>query len=100
MKPMILIACLLLTGCQTPVKELCRHRVKSQHAAAVEKYGKENVQIWRLKNADQSTYRYHAQVSVRPNGVGTPWRWLPNRCIVEYLSDTPQAGCTPFERMK
>ena len=100
MKYALLIACLALASCATPVKELCIDRVRSQHNAAARQYGEVNVETWRLKNEVPYPYKYHAQVRVRPAGEGTPWMWLPNTSITEYLSDAPQKGCTPMERIK
>jgi hypothetical protein len=91
--------CLVLLGCRG-VDEKCRHRVLSQYAAAVEQYGPENAEIWRMQNADPKPYLYHAQVRVRPEGPGTSWFWLPNQPITEFLSKDPQKGCKPLTKIK
>lgn len=100
MKYLTIIALLLLTGCGDTLPELCRHIVLSQHAAAVEKYGAENVETWRLKNSNPKPYKYHAQVKVRPGGPDSQWFWIPNQQREEFLHKCPQKGCTPYERIK
>ena len=81
-----------LAGCALfppTLTTVCRHEVLAQEAAAVEKYGRDNVQVWRLKNPVDSQYKYHAQVKVRVNGT---WFWVPNYPRTYQLKRTPQSG--------
>lgn len=95
-----LLIILLATSCQHHrVDEVCRHAVLSQYAAAVEQWGPNNVEIWRL-TSDSKTYTYHAQVKVRPGGPGTAWAWLPNYKRITYTSAYPQGSCRPIKKLK
>jgi hypothetical protein len=76
---------------------MCAEQAQAQYATAVKQYGKENVQLWRLENADKSTYVYHMQARVCIDGA---WYWLPNRPYTEVFSKEPQIGCTPYKQIK
>ena len=92
----LILALLLLTSCNT-LTVMCVEQSQAQYATAVKKYGKDNVQLWRLENADKSTYAYHMQARVRIDGT---WYWLPNRPYTEVFSKEPQIGCTPTKRLR
>ena len=106
-KVLALALLVTLCGCITvhTVHEKCRHRVWGQYSAAVEQYGKDNVEVWILKLPKpvkrwDGLHTHHAQVKVRPLGPGTQWKWLPNRWVKEMLLDYPQFGCVPVKRIK
>ena len=96
MKHVALILCLLLTSCHT-ITVMCVEQSEAQYQTALKQYGADNVQLWRLKNANQNTYKYHAQAKVRINGE---WYWIPNRPYTEAVSRKPQVGCTVYKRIK
>ena len=100
----LILLCLMLTSCNT-VTTKCDEMAVAQYKAACRIYGKENAQLWRLKNdkpvtTSQGTFLYHMQVKVRPDGPGTPWGWLPNRPYTEIIQKHPQTGCKPYKRLK
>jgi len=76
---------------------MCVSQSQAQYATAVRQYGKQNVQLWRLKNANPHPYVYHMQARVK---VDSQWYWIPNRPYTEFLSRNPQQGCTPHKRLK
>ena len=96
MKALLLALCLMLTSCET-LTVMCVDMSQAQYNTAVRQYGKENVQLWRLENADKSTYAYHMQTRVQINGA---WYWLPNRPYTEVFSKDPQIGCKPDKQVK
>ena len=92
----LIILCLFLTSCNT-LTVMCVEQSQAQYNTAVKKYGKENVQLWSLENADKSTYVYHWQIKAKINNA---WYWLPNRPYTEVFDKEPQTGCTPHKRLK
>ena len=100
---LILPFLLVLCSCQMHTADmLCRHIVLAQYAACVEKYGKDNVEIWRMKldkpvKIGKNTYRYHAQVRVVIDGKVN---WAHNEPTTIFLYPSPQEGCEPYKRIK
>ena len=97
----LIILCLMLTSCNT-LTVMCVEQSQAQYNTAVKAYGRENVQLWRLKNAriaktPHGTFLYHIQVKVRYDGE---WYWIPNRPYTEAFDKHPQTGCKPYKRLK
>ena len=92
----LLLALLLLTSCNT-LTVMCVEQSQAQYKTAVKKWGKENVQLWRLKNANPLPYAYHMQARVKIDGA---WYWIPNRPYTEVFNKRPQICCKQYKRLK
>ena len=96
MKALLIALCLMLTSCNT-LTVMCVEQSQAQYNTAVKVYGKENVQLWRLKNANPIPYAYHMQARVKIDGQ---WYWIPNRPYTEIFSRDPQPGCTLHKQIR
>jgi len=95
----------LLTGCQTQtmpshLQVWCRDQWKAIESASVERYGKENVKVIRMKNNVPKTHKYHMQVMVRPNGPGTTWAWIDCQPYQVRIKKNHNPACKPLTIIK
>jgi len=76
---------------------MCRHRWLSVYAAAGEKYGIENVEVWQMKNNDTREFKYHMQVKVK---INNEWFWADCQPRKVFLNKDYNHGCKPFKMIK
>ena len=88
---------IILTGCATRQKPLCRHIVLSQYAAF--KDAGYETEIWHMENDNPALsggFKYHAAVRIKVDGQ---WQWVEQPALTFTTTKQQPTGTTLREKM-